>query len=72
MRGWMSQDGETPAVPAPTCSAGLAQDGGTRPTPPRNPNSLGEGRQQQQEGAARQGPPKLCLPARLAGTMDAR
>lgn len=68
MRDWMSQDGERSAVPAPTCSAGLAQDGGTRPTPPRKPNSLGEGRRQK-EGAPRQGPPKLSLPTRLGWTM---
>lgn len=68
MQGWMSQDGERPAVPAPTCSAGLAQDGGTRPTPPRKPNSPGGGRWQQ-EGAPRQGLPKLCLAPRLGWTM---
>lgn len=68
MRGWMSQNGERPAVPVPTSSAGLAQDGGARPTPPRKSNSLGEGRWQQ-EGAPRQGPPELCLPARLGWTM---
>lgn len=60
MRGWMSQDGERPAVPAPTCSAGLAQDGGTRPAPPTKSNSLGEGRRRQ-ERAPRPGPPKVCL-----------
>lgn len=66
VRGWMSQDGERRAVPAPTCSAGLAQGGGTSLAPPTRPSCLGkEGSERRQSPQSR--PQKAPLLAGEAG-----
>lgn len=67
MQGWMSRDGERRAVPAPTCSAGLAQGGGTRPALPTKPNRPGEGRRRDETDAQTQAPRKAPLLACQAG-----
>ena len=66
MQGWMSRDGERQAVPAPTCSAGSAQGGGTRLAPPAKPSRPGEGRRREETDSQTQAPEK---PARLGCTM---
>lgn len=67
MQGWMSRDGERRAVPAPTCSAGLAQAGGTRLALPTKPNRPGEGRRREETDAQTQAPRKAPLLACQAG-----
>lgn len=67
VQGWMSRDGERRAVPAPTCSAGLAQGGGTTLALPTKPNRPGEGRRREETDPQTQAPRKAPLLACQAG-----